>query len=219
MQDDARATKHVIAKLSAALARAPAADWCAIKLFYSEFYSGWGVKELPPSSACPPPPAAPPPSSSASLAAGRSAAQQRAAAAAAWAVCLSAKAAWALVFVGRQNFVTRGDVPLLRAVGFAPLAPGFSPWTLSSAATAVVSSRACVPGLIRWLREEDVDLPVDLAMDRYLARLAAPSYTYLPSLFQHMGHFSSLRRKNLLTYAQAAEQLYDFKTAMTWAWE
>jgi hypothetical protein len=220
LEDDVQATKHVAAKLSSVLASVPSAEWCAIKLFYSEYFAGWGVEELPLLI-------------SVSAAAGISAAvllslilrrplrsagllpSQLRAAAAAWAVFLSAMAAWALVFVGRQNLVTRGDVPLLRAVGFATLGPGFNPWTPSQT-QAVVFARACLPGLIRWLRDDEKSQEVDLSMDRYLAGLAAPSYTHLPSLFQHVGHFSSLRYKNGESYAH---QLADFKTALTWRWD
>ena len=220
LEDDVRATKHVAAKLSSVLASVPSAEWCAIKLFYSEYHAGWGVEELPSLIGV-------------SAAVGISAAallslilrrplraagitpSQLLAAAAAWAAFLSAMVAWALVFVGRQNLVARGDVPLLRAVGFARLGPGFNRWTPSQT-QAVVFARACLPGLIWWLRADGQSPEVDLAMDRYLAGLAAPSYTHLPSLFQHAGYFSSLRYKNGERYAH---QLADFKTALTWRWD
>jgi hypothetical protein len=219
LQDDVRASKHVVSKISRMLTQIPSADWCAVKLFFSEYYTGWGVEELPAligvSAALGLTLALPPWLACSRTLRARLGRPKALATGAAWSAGLSLLSAWALLFVGRQNLVTLGHIPPLRAVGFARYRRGFNPWT-PSANLAIVFSNRCTPGVARALREERRGLPVDLALDAHLAALAAPSFTFLPSLFQHAGHFSSLRYKNQPTYKQ---QLYDFKTALTWTWD
>jgi hypothetical protein len=219
LQDDVQSTKHVVSKISRLLAQAPAPDWCAIKLFYSKYYAGWGREELPAllgvSFALGLAFALPPWIACARALRARLGLSKALATGAAWSAGLGLLAAWALLFICRQNLVTRGHIAAIRAVGFARYRRGFNPWT-PSANLAILFSRRCAQGVARGLAGERRGLPVDLAVDAHLAALAAPSYTFLPSLFQHAGHFSSLRYKNQATYKQ---QLYDFKTALTWSWD